>query len=75
VDPRTFDVLTQLAREYNNDESSSNNRDSDDDDDDDDEDEQDHDGDDNVQNGNTLDEWWSQERDCYKNNDAFEDLD
>ena len=77
VDPRTFDVLTQLAREYNNDESSSNNRDSDDDDDEDDkEDEKDHDGDDNVHNGNnTLDEWWSQERDRYTNDDAFEDLD
>jgi SpoVK/Ycf46/Vps4 family AAA+-type ATPase len=80
VDPKTFDILTQLAREYK----AESDRDPDDDENDDDDnkdddDQEHHDSDDSINNNNnnsnTMDEWWSQERDRYKNDDAFEDLD
>lgn len=79
VDPKTFEILTQLAREYNDNDSKRDN--DDDDNNDDDDDEQDHhDGDDttsnnNNNNSNFMDEWWSQERDRYTNDDSFQDLD
>jgi hypothetical protein len=75
VDPQTFALLTQLAREYQEEDGSGSS--SDDEENDNDQDEQEDDMNIHNSNSNTVDndEWWSQERDRYNNDDAFQDLD